>query len=184
MVSHSEKDLVELMESVDEEFTAIQARQGAHMQCRAGCSDCCRARLSITRVEEQFLRTGADRMPASERHELARRAKDPKREMCPALDPDGRCGLYELRPLICRSFGVPLRHRREVALVNPPVVDVCDLNFVEIRLDALRDEDVVEQTDLEAKLRAIDDAYCDERGLPKGERVALAQILASLDETV
>lgn len=26
---------------------------------------------------------------------------------CPALEPDGACGLYEFRPLVCRSMGVP-----------------------------------------------------------------------------
>ena len=26
---------------------------------------------------------------------------------CPALEPDGSCGLYEFRPLVCRSMGVP-----------------------------------------------------------------------------
>ncbi len=26
---------------------------------------------------------------------------------CPALEPDGTCGLYEFRPLACRSMGIP-----------------------------------------------------------------------------
>lgn len=26
---------------------------------------------------------------------------------CPALRPDGRCGLYAFRPLVCRSMGIP-----------------------------------------------------------------------------
>lgn len=26
---------------------------------------------------------------------------------CPALESDGRCGLYEFRPLVCRSMGLP-----------------------------------------------------------------------------
>ena len=26
---------------------------------------------------------------------------------CPALEQDGSCGLYEFRPLVCRSMGVP-----------------------------------------------------------------------------
>ena len=26
---------------------------------------------------------------------------------CPALENDGRCGLYEFRPLVCRSMGIP-----------------------------------------------------------------------------
>ena len=30
---------------------------------------------------------------------------------CPALEPDGRCGLYEYRPLVCRSMGIPIEVR-------------------------------------------------------------------------
>jgi hypothetical protein len=26
---------------------------------------------------------------------------------CPALEQDGRCGLYQFRPLACRSMGIP-----------------------------------------------------------------------------
>ena len=26
---------------------------------------------------------------------------------CPALEPDGRCGIYQHRPLVCRSMGIP-----------------------------------------------------------------------------
>ncbi len=26
---------------------------------------------------------------------------------CPALEEDGRCGVYEFRPLVCRSMGIP-----------------------------------------------------------------------------
>jgi len=26
---------------------------------------------------------------------------------CPALESDGRCGVYEYRPLVCRSMGLP-----------------------------------------------------------------------------
>lgn len=182
MVDPEKESLVQLAEltsAVDEEFAGIQARQGARMQCAAGCSDCCRARLSITRVEESLLRRGLARLPESERQELAHRATDPKREMCPALDDDGRCQLYAWRPLICRSFGVALRHRAEVILVNPPVLDVCDLNFVGVRLPSLPAEDVLEQTELDGKLAAIDDTYCERNDYPQGERVGIAQILAS-----
>lgn len=33
---------------------------------------------------------------------------------CPALEQDGRCGLYEFRPLVCRSMGVPSDNGVEV----------------------------------------------------------------------
>ena len=30
---------------------------------------------------------------------------------CPALEPDGRCGIYQHRPLVCRSMGIPTEDR-------------------------------------------------------------------------
>ena len=184
-VAVHEKDplarLADLADAVDENFARIQTRRGACMQCRAGCTDCCRARLSVTHVEEAFLRRGLARLSEAERKELARRARDKAREMCPALDAEGRCQLYDSRPLICRSFGVPLRRRREVVLVNPPVIDVCDLNFVDVPLEPLPAEDVLDQTSLDTELAAIDAEFCARHDLPTDGRIGLAEILASLD---
>lgn len=174
--------LAGLAGKVDQEFAAIHDRRRACMQCRSGCSDCCRARLSITRVEEAFLRRGLAQLPESTRRDMAAAARDKTREMCPALDAQGRCRVYASRPLICRSYGVPLRHRREVSLVNPPILDVCDKNFLDIRLKALPAADVFDQTDLDATVSKIDADYCERNGLPAGERVPIAQILASGQE--
>lgn len=30
---------------------------------------------------------------------------------CPALEADGRCGVYQHRPLVCRSMGIPIEDR-------------------------------------------------------------------------
>lgn len=147
------------------------------MQCRAGCSDCCRARLSITRVEASFLRGGLATLTERARAELSARTREKGREMCPALDDDGRCGIYAFRPLICRTYGAPLRHRHEVPMVNPPIVDVCDLNFVEVSLEALPTEDVYDQTAAVESLDEIDREHCDRNGLPRGERIPIARLL-------
>jgi hypothetical protein len=169
--------LAALADEVDTDFAAIHERQAARMQCRAGCSSCCRSRLSITRVEEALLRRGLETFSNERRAELAARTQDEGREMCPALDDDGSCGVYPFRPLICRSYGVPLRHRRAVPLVNPPVTDVCDLNFTETPLELLPAEDVFEQTALVEKLNEIDRDHCADHELPQGERIPIAGIL-------
>ncbi len=147
------------------------------MQCRAGCSACCRARLSITRVEEAFVRRGLATLAEERRAELSARTFEEEREMCPGLDDDGRCGIYPFRPLICRTFGIPLRRRHDVALVNPPVIDVCDLNFTDTPLKTLPAEDVFDQTSFESAVRAIDRDCRREHGILEDERVPIAQIL-------
>ncbi len=169
--------LAALAEEVDAEFAAIHERQAFRMQCRAGCSACCRARLSITRVEEAFLRRGLATFSDERRAELSARVREENREMCPALDGDGRCGIYPFRPLICRTYGAPLRHRRLVQLVNPPVIDVCDLNFTDIPLKLLPPADVFDQTTLVEALETIDGDHCTDNELPQGQRILIAHIL-------
>ncbi len=68
-----------------------------------------------------------------------------------------------------------------MVLVNPPVIDVCDLNFVDVPLETLPAEDVLDQTSLDAELVAIDAEFCARHDLRTDERIGIAQILASLD---
>ena len=169
-----------LLERVDREFAEIQTRNQGRMQCRSGCSDCCRARLSVAHVEEAFMSRRLASLPDELRRDLAEAAETPGREMCPALDDEGRCRIYEHRPLICRSFGVPLRHRRPLALIQPPVIDVCDKNFVGESLKVVSEVDVIDQTDLVQELTEIDRDYCKQKKLSDVVRIPIAAILARL----
>jgi len=169
--------LAALAEEVEASFAVIHERRTAQMQCRAGCSACCRARLSITQVEEAFLRRGLATFSDERRVEFSARTREENREMCPALDGDGRCGIYPFRPLICRTYGVPLRHRRAVALINPPIIDSCDLNFTETSLKDLPSGDVFDQTALVEALETIDRDHCADNDLPERRRISIAHIL-------
>ncbi|HEX7708244.1 MAG TPA: YkgJ family cysteine cluster protein, partial [Thermoanaerobaculia bacterium] len=42
---------------------------------------------------------------------------------CPNLDEAGHCVMYAHRPLVCRTFGLPLRDGRKY------IGDICELNF-------------------------------------------------------
>lgn len=164
-------ELDALAAAVDRRFGAILRRHRARMECDEGCSDCCRCRLSVTRVEEAFLRRGLARLPLSTRKELKARATEQGREMCPALDANGSCQIYASRPLACRAFGAPQRYRYPVPLIHPSTIDVCDKNFDAVDLDSLPAVDVLDQTGLDEKLESISPDTRD-------ERVALAKILA------
>ncbi|HKB80557.1 MAG TPA: hypothetical protein VKH35_12665, partial [Thermoanaerobaculia bacterium] len=42
---------------------------------------------------------------------------------CPNLDEFGSCMVYESRPLVCRTFGLPVREGARY------IGDICELNF-------------------------------------------------------
>lgn len=102
-------------------------RYRAHIQCAAGCSDCCHQTFRISEIEGELLRTGLEGVDDETRADILARARAYRadvRDPCPILSDDGRCRLYEHRPRICRKYGIPLWHPD-----RPHEVKTCPLNF-------------------------------------------------------
>jgi len=138
--------LEELTRKVDAFFARVALRHGDDMQCASGCSDCCRVRLTITGVEAAAIRAHVTTWPAEQRRALAVTGPD---DRCAALDAAGRCRIYPVRPLVCRSHGVPIRLRRG----GLPVVEACPRNFTHTTPDP---DCVLDQATLSAVLLAVD----------------------------
>jgi hypothetical protein len=149
--------LAELTAKIDGFFARVEARHGDDMQCQTGCSDCCHVRLSITAVEAIAIRA-----------HLAGRSitLGTAPDRCAALDPAGRCQIYDARPVVCRSHGVPIR-MREGSL---PVIRNCHHNFRQTTPDA---DCVLDQATLSTLVLAVDKGAGND-----GARFDLADLLA------
>jgi Fe-S-cluster containining protein len=125
----------ELAAKVDAFFKRVANRHGDDMQCGSGCSDCCHVRLTITGVEAAAIRDEIATWPPEQRAALAANAAAAPADRCAALDPGGRCLIYQVRPIVCRSHGAPIRieerHRREGRMRRDslPVIESCYRNF-------------------------------------------------------
>lgn len=113
----------EVAAKVDAFFARVEARHGSDMQCHTGCSDCCNARLTITLAEAQAIADELATWSDEQRAALAANVRA-STDACAALS-QGRCLIYGVRPLVCRSHGAPIR-LREGSL---PVVRACFRNF-------------------------------------------------------
>jgi hypothetical protein len=149
--------LAELTAKIDGFFTRVEARHGDDMQCQTGCSDCCHVRLSITAVEADAIRAAL----ATRRIEL-----NAAPDRCAALDARGRCQIYDARPVVCRSHGVPIR-LREASL---PVVRNCFRNFTHTAPAA---DCVLDQETLSTLVLAVDRAAGHD-----GSRIDLTTLLS------
>jgi uncharacterized protein len=112
---------------IDEGVAPVVTRYAEHIQCRAGCSDCCRQTFVVSELEGAWLREGLDAAPPDERADIVARARawQPDAELpCPVLGDDGRCRLYAHRPRICHKYGIPLWHPD-----RPHEVRTCPKNF-------------------------------------------------------
>jgi len=173
--------LEELWRKIDAFFERVRGRYPSALACRAGCDDCCKRRLSVTGVEADAIVEGLAAMgEAGER--LAERARGSDGSVCAALGPDGRCGIYAVRPLVCRSHGLPIRFTPERAVGGRrglPVIDACEKNFQTHSLPSLDADCVLDQETLSVLLAAVDAANADALGRPRGVRFELAELVGA-----
>jgi Fe-S-cluster containining protein len=159
----------ELTAKIDGFFARVVARHGDDMRCGSGCSHCCHTRLSITAVEAQPIVDEILTWPPERKATLRANALA-STDRCAALDANGLCLIYEVRPVVCRSHGAPIRLRLRGDSL--PVVQACRENFT-ARGPAAADPDcILDQTTLSAMVLAVDrDAGGD------GSRIDLDRVL-------
>lgn len=115
-------DWVERLHGVVDELVAPLALvNGARLNCRPGCHDCCADALSVFEIEAAVI----------ERHytELLATGVANVEGGCAFLDDHGQCRVYAHRPYVCRTQGLPLRWlEQDEHGVASEVRDVCPLN--------------------------------------------------------
>lgn len=137
---------------IDAFFAAVLSRHSAAMQCQAGCSGCCQDGLSVSAIEASNIRDYLGALPDLMRQAIRQRAnrdEPPTRETpaepqgetsrCVFLDEGGRCAIYPVRPLVCRSQGLPLMYAAELVPAaalrfsarDGRAVVCCPLNFAD-----------------------------------------------------
>ena len=179
----------QFIERVEAFGQAIRERYAAHLTCRAGCDHCCYEAFTIFPIEAHHLAHAVAALPLEARRQLRRRLRqtDDALPMADAPQPcallrEGRCSLYEGRPLICRMQGFPLF---SAMIERPDGVqrDCCPLNFStlplsEVESTAVYNLDLVNQT-----LAAINHLYIQATGQPD-QRVSLRQAVRDAVERV
>lgn len=138
-----------ILSRADEFFRSVMDTQPQNMQCGRGCSLCCYGLFEIGSADVPVIADGlaslhpqrrqmiirhAVEVIAQSRHPNLRECSPLAKEKffertastpCPNLSDSGECMIYDSRPLVCRTFGLPLRNGRKF------IGDICDLNFTE-----------------------------------------------------
>jgi len=183
------EEYANLVTDVDSLAARLTERYRSHLVCRAGCSGCCDHDLSVFEVEADAVRTAVQALPAGLRQRLARQVREAQEHnargepvACPLLV-NNRCSIYEARPIICRSQGLPLLYRAED---GNPEVDYCLLNFTQPGAIQDLDADYLVQLDgVNLKLAITNLNYCQSLGLipsESGKRKPMSAIILEVEE--
>jgi uncharacterized protein len=194
----------QLLTDVDAMFSQVTHRHQGQFQCQSGCFGCCQAGLTVSNVEaariSEWLRdNGATLAKIRDRSHMLDHP-----DYCGLLDVDGRCLIYPVRPLICRSHGLPVSWEESpgepafdvddhasYTLTNDPGSsssetnsgdgvcvdeprDVCPLNFEGIDLGTLAVSDVLSLEKLNVLLSLINIQF---DLAQSGKRVALMDLI-------
>ncbi len=143
-----------LLEEVDAWFVRCLAAVPGQIACTSGCSGCCRGLFDITLLDAALLRSAFGSLEKPRREEVARKANRIAKELqtrwsgfgppyllnalphdewmqmpqefpCVLLNDEGRCLLYEARPMTCRLHGLPHIDGSGEVFES----DFCTLNF-------------------------------------------------------
>jgi Fe-S-cluster containining protein len=138
-----------ILERADGFFAKVSREQGQHLQCGRGCTFCCYGLFEIGSGDVAVIADGLSRLHPMRRAMIIRKAEEiiesskhpnlrecsPKEKEaffdrtsstpCPNLSDSGECLIYDSRPLVCRTFGLPIRDGGKY------IGDICDLNFNE-----------------------------------------------------
>jgi Fe-S-cluster containining protein len=143
----ADKTYTRILDRADDFFRSVSESQPQNLQCGRGCSLCCYGLFEIGSGDVPLIAKGLEKLHPSRRKMIIRRSQEimessnhpDLRECassvkdaffertastaCPNLNERGECLMYEHRPLVCRTFGLPLRNADEY------IGDICELNF-------------------------------------------------------
>ncbi|MDH3285476.1 MAG: YkgJ family cysteine cluster protein [Acidobacteriota bacterium] len=143
----------------------LERRHASRLRCGRGCSSCCVDGLTVFQVEAARIRRDAAELLAT---------GTPHAEgSCAFLDEGGACRIYEHRPYVCRTQGLPLRWLQETpdgALLD--LRDICPLNEDGEPVELLPPEDLWTCGPYEGRLAEIQLSFSE----GSMERVALREL--------
>lgn len=176
-------ELAGLWSAIDALYARANERHPGALACRAGCADCCVGGLQIGTAEALAIEQWLEGASRETRARVAALAERPDASWCVLLDDEAACSIYPARPLVCRSFGLPMRvpdregDRRRLPLLHEPaaprVIDSCNKNFVAVPLASVDAGAIVDEVGYAGRKRALARGDQSSRPLTEVVRVAL-----------
>lgn len=124
-MSSNDQIIKTLHQNASSFFDKVINKNESVMSCKKGCSACCRVDLSVFEVEGDLIRNWFSSLNKSEQKNLLQMWDQASKEhFCQFLKND-MCTIYEVRPTICRTQGLPL------FIESENLLDYCPLNFEE-----------------------------------------------------
>ncbi len=140
------QEYFDLRDELDKYCAELYKLHKQHLQCQAGCDQCCMD-FSIFPVEYYAIKQEAGNgVKDGVALDLAGE--------CPFLV-NHRCVIYQSRPFICRTQGLPLLYMNE----EQWELSVCELNFTRFGFDGFTEENTFPQDKYNSRLFLLNQKF-------------------------
>lgn len=124
-----------LLNKINQQTAALEKLHKNHLKCRNGCDLCC-IDFSILPVEFYFILSELKKKNIEPGF-----VENPENETCVFLK-KGSCTIYEQRPVMCRTHGLPLLYANDDGEWE---LSACELNFTEFDFENFTMENTLPQ---------------------------------------
>jgi uncharacterized protein len=149
---------------VDERISALEKIHAKNIVCKEKCSSCC---MDTTVLPIEFFSILS--VLTAEKVKIAI-----TKESCSLLK-NSLCQIYELRPLICRTHGLPLAY----GLDDDPLqksVSFCELNFTK-KIPAFKDSNILDMDEINIELVRLNEKFLKSYDGELPERMELRDLI-------
>jgi len=141
------EDKIRLLHAqVDERARRISKALGRDMRCGPGCINCCQDDLTVFEIEALRIR--------QDYPHVLQQSPAPKGR-CAFLSTDDCCRIYDARPYVCRTQGLPLRWLDESDEGWVEYRDICPENEGDPPVETLHEDRCFEIGPAEETLREL-----------------------------
>ncbi|WP_297089684.1 YkgJ family cysteine cluster protein [uncultured Draconibacterium sp.] len=131
-----------LRDSIDKRVKELEKEHKSHLKCKAGCDLCCMD-YNIFPIEFYSILHALQ-----EKKQLPQVAAKNDASACIFLN-SHCCAIYDERPIICRTHGLPLLFMNEESQWE---LSACELNFTEFDMEDFSEENTFSQDKFNSKL--------------------------------
>lgn len=130
--------------ALDSHIHSIEEKNKARINCKKGCFSCCKDDLEVFGIEAEFIRKNQS--------EFLKNNSPAPIGACAFLNEEGACRIYESRPFVCRTHGVPIAYLQEDEEGEFELRDICPLNEEGEPIEELSNEKIFQNDSWEEKL--------------------------------
>jgi Fe-S-cluster containining protein len=127
----------------------LEIKHAKHMKCKSGCDMCC---MDYSVFPIEFYAILKQLQNKDLKPQINKNALEAD---CVFLN-SNKCTIYEARPVICRTHGLPLMYMNDNGDWE---LSACELNFTEFDMESFSDENTFPQDTFNSKLFVLNQKF-------------------------